>query len=195
MSLVWAGGSANLCWMAPTCGRVLVVEHDGAVYACDHFVFQRFRIGNIAQTPLAELVVSPAVEQFARLKTELPSACRACEYLRFCRGGCPKHHVPVETLDPNRTNYFCGAYKAFFAEAIGELSVIAENIKAGRPPLDRAKPAAPQAPLGPASGPRLAPPASAGGVRTGATQPAGAPARNAPCPCGSGRKFKHCCGR
>jgi uncharacterized protein len=175
-------GTAAMCCHAPRCANAFVLEWNGDLYACDHFVFERFRLGNIERTPLEELVVSPAVEEFARLKTELPAACRSCEYLRFCQGGCPKHHTPpAETLDPARTNYFCAAYKAFFAEALGELTVMAADIKAGRPAQGRA----------PAPAPRQASAAPSPAPRSSAT----APGRNDPCPCGSGRKFKHCCRR
>ncbi|MGE5579057.1 MAG: anaerobic sulfatase maturase [Bacillota bacterium] len=107
MALVWSGGTANLCWMAPTCGRVLIVEHDGAVYSCDHFVSPEHRIGYIGPSPagdaatslsgdiatstLGELVDSPVQRCFGEAKRDaLPRQCRACAWLEVCNGGCPK---------------------------------------------------------------------------------------------------------
>ena len=103
----------------------------------------------------------------------MPDACRDCEYLPYCNAGCPKHHIPdAATLDPKRVNHFCDGYKLFFREALPELKRIADDLKQGRRPAPR-------------SGPRPEPnPAPVGPVP-----------RNAPCPCGSGRKYKHCCGR
>jgi len=170
-------GKASLCCYSQRCANAHVLEFNGDLYACDHFVFKEWYIGNIMEKPLAELVQDPKLEEFARLKTDLPAACRDCEFLRYCRGGCPKHHVPIGT-DPARVNYFCEGYKMFFSHALGELERIAESMKQGKQPPPRDS--------------------QSTGVKkiatstTGATKP---PGRNDPCPCGSGRKFKNCCGR
>ena len=121
---------------------------------------------------MADLVTSPRVEEFAALKTDLPAACRDCEFLSMCWGGCPKHHRPIGR-DPARTNHFCEGYKVFFKRALPELRRIAEYIKRGELP--------------PTAGAVAAQKAKAPG--------AAPPGRNDPCPCGSGRKFKACCGR
>jgi len=165
-------GEAALCCNARRCANSHVLEFNGDLYACDHFVFPQWRIGNIMDTPLADLVRSPRLEAFAALKTDLPAACRDCEYLAYCNGGCPKHHLPAAaTGDPDRVNHFCEGYKMFFREALPELKRIAESLKRREAPAPASNPA-----------------------RAGAG-PAGAPRRNDPCPCGSGRKYKHCCGR
>ena len=165
-------GQASMCCYAERCGDAHVLEFNGDLYACDHFVFPEWKIGDLFETPLAELRRDPKLEAFAQLKTELPSACRDCEFLPYCRGGCPKHHAPVGT-DADRVNHFCEGYKLFFRHALPELKRIAEHVKQGRlPPV--------------------------AGAATQARKPAAAPTppkRNAPCPCGSGLKFKHCCGR
>jgi len=164
-------GEAALCCNAQRCANAHVLEWNGDLYACDHFVQKRWLIGNILQTPLAELVRSPKLEEFARLKTDLPLVCRDCEFLPYCNAGCPKHHIPdAATGDPHRVNHFCEGYKLFFREALPELKRMAEALKRGQVPR----------PAGQA--PRPVPP----------DRPVG---RNDPCPCGSGRKYKHCCGR
>jgi uncharacterized protein len=167
-------GHAATCCYAERCANAHVLEFNGDLYACDHFVFPEWRIGNIMDRPLADLVRDDKLEEFARLKTDLPAVCRDCEYLPLCHGGCPKHHVPIGT-DPDRVNHFCEGYKLFFREALPELRRMAEYFKRGeQPPQVRAPAGAPPSP---------------------AAKPAGRPGRNDPCPCGSGRKYKNCCGK
>ena len=171
MGLVWSGGSTNLCWMAPTCGRVLVVEQDGAVYSCDHFVTPEHRIGNIATSSLAELVDSPVQRMFGDAKrNHLPRQCHACSWLDVCNGGCPKDRFAVTEDDEPGLNYLCDGLRKFFAHAEERLRRIVELRRQGR------KPAAIMA--------RLRADAQALWRGVG---------RNDPCPCGSGRKAKHCC--
>jgi uncharacterized protein len=164
-------GQAAMCCYAQKCANAHVLEFNGDLYACDHFVFERWRIGNVMDRPLSELVTSELLDEFERLKTALPAACRECEYVELCNGGCPKHHRPVGT-DPARTNHFCEGYKTFFSRALPELTRMAEHFRAGRLPPARPTPA-----------------------RDAAPAVATAPRRNDPCPCGSGRKYKNCCGR
>jgi uncharacterized protein len=121
-------GRAAMCCHAARCAAAYVLEFNGDLYACDHFVQAPWRIGNLGERPLADLVADPKVEQFARLKTDPPSACRGCEYVSLCQGGCPKHHVPIGT-DAARTNYFCEAYRAFFREALPDLQRLAAEAR------------------------------------------------------------------
>ncbi len=175
-------GSASTCCYAQRCANAHVLEFNGDLYACDHFVFKEWKIGNIAERPLAELVNDPLLEEFARMKTELPARCRDCEYLQFCNSGCPKHHRPVGT-DPDRYNHFCQGYKMFFAEALPELYRMAEYIRRDEMPP----------PKDPSRHVRRFDDAT---PKTGLVDTAGRmPGRNDPCPCGSGKKFKNCCGR
>ena len=170
-------GRASTCCYAERCANAHVLEFNGDLYACDHFVYKQWKIGNILARPLTDLVRDPLLDEFARMKTELPAACRDCEFLEFCRGGCPKHHMPPGN-DPRRVNHFCQGYKRFFREALPELRRMAEYFKAGQTP--------PKKKVAPAGVARLSATASMRGQ---------APGRNDPCPCGSGRKFKNCCGR
>jgi len=171
-------GRASTCVHSERCAAAHILEWNGDVYACDHFVFKEWLLGNIMETPLVEILKSPRLEEFAALKTDRPAACRDCEYLTYCQGGCPKHHRPIGT-DPNRVNHFCEGYKMFYSRALPELKRIAEYIRRGElPPTkgdlpDRAAHAAP--PGRRYTGPKVG--------------------RNDPCPCGSGRKYKNCCGR
>jgi len=218
-------GRASTCVHAERCASAHIVEWNGDVYACDHFVFPQWRLGNLMETPLVEVLQNPRLEAFAALKTDLPEACRDCEFLPFCRGGCPKHHRPIGR-DPERVNHFCEAYKMFFSRALPDLRRIAEYVRRGDLPPTRGNAAAPPQPApagtpqdrrrviprgGSPGPPRLAhparrvsrpaaPPHSDQGPK-GRAEESRRPARstkvgrNDPCPCGSGKKFKHCCGR
>lgn len=187
MALVWSGGEANLCWMAPTCGRVLIVEQDGAVYSCDHFVSPEHRIGyigalsqgevsasaasEVATSSLGALVDSPVQRQFGLAKRDrLPQQCRACTWLAVCNGGCPKDRFATAEDGESGLNYLCAGLTKFFAHVEQPLKRIVELRRLGRAP------AAIMAQLRAESQARWR------GV-----------GRNDPCPCGSGRKAKHCC--
>jgi len=197
---------ASTCVHSQRCASAFVLEWNGDLYACDHFVYKEWRIGNIHQAPLADLASAPRVEEFAALKTDLPAACRQCEFLSMCWAGCPKHHRPIGR-DPARTNHFCEGYKAFFSRALPELKRIAEYLRAGRLPPTAGDAARPGPAPGshvrlPAGGQAFTPlrkhgPASAEShaFASEGIAPAAPPGRNDPCPCGSGRKFKNCCGR
>jgi uncharacterized protein len=112
------GQEHSLCVFRPECGDVPVLERNGDFYACDHFVDAAHRVGNIRETPLAELLEHPAQRAFGRAKLErLPRVCRACEVLAMCNGECPKNRfVPAPDGGPDR-NYLCAGYKKFFDHA------------------------------------------------------------------------------
>ncbi len=185
-------GASSMCCYAERCANAHVLEFNGDLYVCDHFVFKNWKIGNILETPLVELVRDAKLEEFAELKTALPRVCRDCEFLEFCRGGCPKHHMPIGT-DPDRVNWFCKGYKMFLREALPELRRMAEYIKRGQtPPLAGPDPSKKRSAPIPAPGaPGPVPPEMARPVPRTQRKPK----RNDPCPCGSGKKFKACCGR
>jgi uncharacterized protein len=179
-------GRASMCCFAPRCANAHVLEFNGDLYACDHFVYRPWLLGNILQTPLVELVQSEKLDEFAALKTP-PAECRDCEYLPLCNAGCPKHHVPIGT-DDERRNHFCVGYKLFYREALPTLREMARYFAAGQTP--------PPMKLGgePVSAASAAPAGNAAAA-TRSTPPNRKPGRNDPCPCGSGRKFKACCGQ
>jgi uncharacterized protein len=180
-------GQASICCYARQCANAHVLEFNGDLYACDHFVFERWRLGNIMDSQLAELIQGKRLEEFAQLKQATPDACRQCEYLPLCNGGCPKHHFPIGA-DPARVNHFCQSYKTFFKHALGDLERTADYIRRGQmPPCPKTK-------VGPAKAPGAQSPALAS-VSATAARGAKPPGRNAPCFCGSGLKYKNCCGR
>jgi len=190
-------GTAATCCYSDRCANAHVLEFNGDLYACDHFVYPEWKIGNLMDRPLTELVRDPRLEEFAALKTQVPHACRNCEFLEYCRAGCPKHHMPLGT-DPGRVNHFCEGYKAFFREALPELKRMAEYFKRNEMPPARGM-AVPEA-TGREQGQPAETASFQAGPPPGAPMPLKAqrhkaPGRNDPCPCGSGRKYKHCCGK
>ncbi|MCC6888776.1 MAG: anaerobic sulfatase maturase [Hyphomicrobiales bacterium] len=168
---VWSGGSATVCWMQPTCGRVLVVEHDGAVYSCDHYVTREHRIGDIATSHLGTLVDLPVQQQFGTAKSStLPAQCRACRWLKVCNGGCPKDRLALAEDGSPGLNYLCAGLRAFYAYAEGPARHIIARRRAGAPAATV-----------------MAELREMGSARWSGI------GRNDPCPCGSGRKAKQCC--
>ena len=154
------GMEHSLCVFRPTCGQIPVIEHNGDFFPCDHYVDREHRLGNIAETPLATLLDSPAQRSFGDAKRDaLPACCRRCEVLAMCNGGCPKYRFIVSPDGEPGLNYLCAGLKRFF--------------------LHSRKPLARMAAAHTERAPRLTPVAAG---------------RNDPCPCGSGRKFKRCCG-
>ncbi len=171
MLLALSGGTASLCTMAPTCGRVLIVEQDGGVYSCDHFVAPDYRIGDITTSSLSELVELPIQKQFGSNKKELlPSQCRACSWLSFCNGGCMKDRFILSENGEPGLNYLCSGYRQFFAHASQPVKRLIDLQRMGYP-YEMIKN-------------KLREEELARWHNIG---------RNDPCPCGSGRKAKHCC--
>ncbi len=119
MARIMAGGQASLCWMSPTCGHVLIAEEDGAVYSCDHFVDPAHRLGTLRDGSLARLAGSGFQQAFGLAKREdLTEECKACPYLRFCNGGCPKDRFGLSAEGQPGQYWLCPGLKAFFAHAV-----------------------------------------------------------------------------
>jgi uncharacterized protein len=112
----WMGHVSPLCTQGPMCGKGLALERDGSVYACDHYVYSEYRIGNIMGMPLGEMAFSDLQERFGRAKEGLlPEYCRQCEYQFACFGECPKNRF-IKTPDGEPgLNYLCSGWKKFFS--------------------------------------------------------------------------------
>lgn len=112
----WCGVQPSLCSFCPTCGDGLVVEHNGDVYMCDHFVYPEYCLGNIGEAHLKDLQRNPALFRFGiEKRNSLPSDCRKCEYLFACRGECPKHRFATTRRGESGLNTLCEGYKHFFS--------------------------------------------------------------------------------
>jgi len=126
-----AGGDyAPLCALAPVCGKCLALEHDGDLYACDHYVYPAYRLGNILEKPLAAQVFSPRQRDFAYGKQQLTATCRKCRYLTWCYGECCKNRFLRTSDGEPGHNYLCAGYKKFFAHVESRVRELA----AGAPP-------------------------------------------------------------
>lgn len=131
----WAGEQPGVCVFAENCGRALAVEHNGDVFSCDHYVYPRYRLGNLMETPLAELVDSPRQAEFGRAKSAtLPRYCRECPVLFACRGECPKHRFLTTPHGEPGLNYLCAGYKKFFTHIDSPMRTMAAMLGAGQAP-------------------------------------------------------------
>ncbi len=179
----WVGHPAGTCVYQPTCGRSVAMEHNGDVYSCDHYVYPRNLLGNIMESELADMLDSKFETDFGEAKrTELPTQCRDCAYLFACNGQCPKDRIAKTSTGENGLSYLCPGLKKFFNHVDEDMTQMATLLQQKRPPaeimLKYGK-----------SG--LFDPTIAGH----APLPGTAIGRNDACPCGSGQKFKKCCGR
>ena len=133
MNFEWAlsaaiHGVSGTCHHAETCGTAGVIEHNGDIYSCDHFVYPSYRLGNILDDDLSLLFNSQAQLDFGNEKRDgLTEACRNCEVLHLCYGGCPKHRFF------SGQNYLCSAYKRFFSHIIPYAEAAKNLINHGRP--------------------------------------------------------------
>ena len=122
------GREHALCIFRKTCGDIPVVEHNGDVFSCDHFVDGKHRLGNIRETRLAELIESPTQLGFGRAKWDtLPRYCLSCEVLDMCHGGCPKDRFRQTPDGQAGLNYLCAGYKRFFTHCgpfVAQLSAL-----------------------------------------------------------------------
>ncbi len=132
---VWFGRPSSLCVFAETCGAAPALEHNGDLYSCDHFVEPAHRLGNIADTPLGELVASPRQRAFGRAKRDaLPRFCRECPVLFACNGGCPKDRFVKAPDGEPGLNYLCEGLRAFFTRIDRPMRTMAGLLRQHRSP-------------------------------------------------------------
>jgi uncharacterized protein len=131
----YSGGRPSLCVHQETCGTALVLEHNGDVYSCDHFVDRRHLLGNLVTSDLQSLVASRQQRSFGQGKwTTLPRACRDCDVRFACNGGCPKDRFVREGGEEQGENYLCEGYRLFFRHVREPMAMMAEELAAGRAP-------------------------------------------------------------
>ena len=174
----WVGENPGLCVFSETCGSAVVIEHNGDVYSCDHYVYPEFLLGNIKDTTLPDMLRSEEQYNFGNNKLQtLPDYCIGCEYRFACHGECPKHRFNTTPDGEFGLNYLCKAYKMIFAHVHPYMQYMGDELKKKRAPanvmqwvkkMDDRK----------------------AGVKPAAKIEIG---RNDPCICGSGKKFKQCC--
>ena len=161
-------GRHLLCVHAPTCGYGPALESNGDLYSCDHFVEPGYLLGNIHQTNLLTLMASDAQRKFGDDKRDsLTAQCQRCEVRPLCNGGCPKDRFAHSSDGEPGQNYLCGGLYLFFTHTRPAMQTMARLLQQGRPPS------------------YLMALTAAEDEKRGLY---------APCPCGSGRKFRFCHG-
>lgn len=133
----WVGERPGLCVFEPTCGLGLVLEHNGDVFSCDHFVEPAYRLGNLQETALEQLVYSKQQRDFGEAKRDtLTAYCLRCPWLFACHGGCPKNRIRRSPDGEEGQNYLCKAYEAFFGFVDESMKAMASLIRSQRAPAD-----------------------------------------------------------
>jgi uncharacterized protein len=126
-----------LCIHAPTCGYGPALEHNGDVYTCDHFVEPAYKLGNLHDTPLADLVASPQMRRFGLDKQDrLTGQCRTCPVRQLCNGGCPKDRFMPSKAGEAGHNYLCEGLELFYTHTRPSMMAMAHLIRSGRPPRE-----------------------------------------------------------
>lgn len=170
----WTGYNPSLCIFSETCGNALAIEHNGDLYSCDHYVFPENKLGNIMDHSLLSMVESEKQNKFGNDKREtLPEYCKNCDVRFACNGECPKNRFLTTPEGEYGLNYLCAGYKKFFNHIDPYMKFMANELKNRRPPVNVMK---------------WAKQRDLGFSHTGI-------GRNDMCPCGSGKKFKYCCGK
>lgn len=169
----YVGENPGLCVFNETCGDALVMEHNGDIFSCDHFVYPEYFLGNITKEPLKDLVKQQRQFDFGIDKrNKLPVYCLRCEVRYACHGECPKHRFLKTPDGKPGLNYLCEGYKMFFSHVEPYMEFMGRELKNKRPPANVMT-----------------------WLRNKENQiiKTVIPDRNDPCPCGSGKKFKNCC--
>lgn len=128
----WSGVTPSLCVMQPTCGQAMVIEQNGDIYSCDHFVYARHKLGNIVSGNLADIAWGKQQRQFGQLKSNVAKPCLSCDYRFACHGGCPKHRI--QRVEGRWHNHLCEGYKAIFAHIAPYMAFMARELAQQRPP-------------------------------------------------------------
>lgn len=130
---LWMGRPSNLCIFAENCGAGLALEHNGDLYSCDHYVYPEYKLGNIMDMPLRDMIWSDRQQEFGTDKSaSLTDQCRSCEFRFACNGGCPKHRISTSKSGEPGHNYFCESYTTFFRHAGPRLQEMANFVRMGR---------------------------------------------------------------
>jgi len=132
----WMGEDPGICIYRSTCGKAMMLEQNGDVFACDHYAYSSFQRGNLLQKPLAEWVSSEEQLEFGLSKfTQLPADCRACCFLFACYGECPRNRFIPSPEENKGVNYLCDGLKQYFQHVAPFMDYMAEQIRLGKSPV------------------------------------------------------------
>ncbi|MBR2428816.1 MAG: anaerobic sulfatase-maturation protein [Alistipes sp.] len=133
----WVGAPAGVCTMSKYCGHSAVIEHNGDLYSCDHFVFPEYRLGNLRDSLLIDMMYGAKQRAFGANKyTSLPQKCRECRYEFACHGECPRNRFIVTEDGEAGLNYLCEGYYAFFEHAHEAMDYMRGQLEQGMPPAN-----------------------------------------------------------
>lgn len=133
----WVGEQPGVCTMAKTCGHAGVMEFNGDIYSCDHFVFPEYKLGNIYSQPLTSLMYSDQQLKFGNDKFDtLPQQCHECEFLFACYGECPKNRFIKDKYGNQGLNYLCKGYHKFFHHVMPYMDFMKQELLAKRAPAN-----------------------------------------------------------
>jgi len=164
-------GKSTICHLGRNCCQYFVVEYNGDLYPCDFFVEAERKLGNIATDSWEDLLRSSKYLNFGRQKAQWNSKCARCEFLPFCSGDCLKHRLFTDDKNPRTLSWLCEGWRQFYEHTLPQFQQLAWQLREerrapGKPPREEIHRQAEAMNLG----------------------------RNDPCPCGSGKKYKKCCG-
>ncbi len=133
----WVGQAPGVCSLARECGHAGVMEFNGDLYSCDHFVYPEHRLGNLHEKTITEMMYSPQQNRFARMKRGLlPRQCKECDYLFACNGECPKNRFLNDRYGEYGLNYLCKGYRRFFKMAAPYMDFMKHELEHHRAPAN-----------------------------------------------------------
>lgn len=131
----WVGVTPGICVYAKECGHAGIMEFNGDVYSCDHFVFPEYRLGNIRKKTITEMLYGEQQQQFSRLKSQsLPKECKKCEWEFACHGECPRTRFIKDVYGNPGKNYLCEGYRMFFRHIAPYMDFMKKEYMNQRPP-------------------------------------------------------------
>ena len=131
----WMGISPGICAYSKECGHAGVMEHNGDVYSCDHFVFPEYKLGNIRNHSLIDMLYGEQQQEFSRLKhSSLPRQCRECDMEFACHGECPKNRFMKDKYGDSGLNYLCPGYYHYYQHVAPYMDYMKQELMAQRPP-------------------------------------------------------------
>ncbi|MBU0486056.1 MAG: anaerobic sulfatase maturase, partial [Proteobacteria bacterium] len=132
---LWYTGHSSLCTFANSCGNNLVLEHNGDLYSCDHYVSPDLVLGNIMFAKITSLLAGKKQAKLSRRKQHsLNDLCRQCDVFHLCHGGCPKNHLPIGQDENIGRNYLCTGYKQFFRHIAPQMEEMCQLLAEKQPP-------------------------------------------------------------
>ena len=131
----WMGISPGICAYSKECGHAGVMEHNGDVYSCDHFVFPEYKLGNIRDHSLIDMLYGEQQQEFSRLKhSSLPRQCKECDMEFACHGECPKNRFMKDQYGDSGLNYLCPGYYHYYQHVAPYMDYMKQELMAQRPP-------------------------------------------------------------